>query len=509
MGAFLLFTGGLLFSGCSSDEAPTVAEPTGPGPHIPEFLIVSSTSPTFLRLTWEDVSDDELGFTVERSLQLADGYAVIDTVAADVATYTDGTVEAGGRYYYRVRSYDSEVQSEPTAAVGADAVTNATPALPSSPLPGNGSLDILPGMRLSWRGGDPDGDPVTYDVFLSTTLAEVPVVGTVVGDTSLVPPDSLQLNRRYFWRVKATDPGGASALSPIWGFAMKIERIVVPGGYFVMGDVEDSPHPGNPIWVDAFSMDKFEVTNQQYADFLTEAARRRLIRREGGLVKDIAGEHIWFELGSADADSRIFYDTDRRIYRVEPGWESHPAIEVSWYGAKAFAALFNRRLPSEAEWEMAARGTGTDLGDTTFIIEVAPDSSAQIAVGLGRPFPWGLTISPSHANYQNSGDPFESRLGVGTTPVGFFDGTTRGGFPTIDNSNEAGVYDLAGNVYEWTEDWQGAYRKPHAPPVTGHLKVIRGGSWRKTTESALTWNRTWTFPDSTDNSIGFRTAGLP
>ena len=96
----ILLAGLLLFACSSDDENPVVPPPEVPTPSAPEFFIVADTSPTFLRLEWEDVSDDEIGFRVERSLQESTGFAELDTTAADLTEYTDGTVEAGGRYYY-------------------------------------------------------------------------------------------------------------------------------------------------------------------------------------------------------------------------------------------------------------------------------------------------------------------------------------------------------------------------------------------------------------------------
>jgi formylglycine-generating enzyme required for sulfatase activity len=505
----LLFLVASLLFGCSSEESnPVVAPPEAPVPQIPEFFIVSDTSPTFLRIQWEDVSDDETGFRIERSIQEETGFAELDTVAADVAEYTDGTVEAGGRYFYRVRAFNESGDSEPTEVTWGDAVSNASPAEPSLPAPPDGAQEIRPDTSFSWTGSDEDGDVLTYRVHLGTSLADIPPVGTV-SDTFFLPPDTLDFNRSYFWRIQATDPNGASTLSPIWSFSMQIERLVIEAGWFVMGDTTDFRHPGNPIWVDAFSMDKFEVTNQQYADFLNDANRRGRLRREGGRILDLLGAHVWFELQSLDEDSRILYDFDRRIFRVEPGWEDHPVVEVSWFGAQAYAEAFSRWLPSEAEWEKAARGTSSEFGDSVFTEEITPDSTEIIVVGVGRPFPWGGEITPAHANYESSGDPFESALGLATTPVGFYDGTTKAGFQTENNASQYGVFDLAGNAYEWVDDWLEAYHDPHAPPADGRLKVIRGGSWNKGALSAVTWIRNATFPDSTDRTIGFRTAGPP
>jgi formylglycine-generating enzyme required for sulfatase activity len=494
---------------CSSEKSnPVVTPQEEPQVQPPEFLHVTATDPGFIQLAWEDISEGERGFQVERATQPEGPFAFLDSLPPETEAYTDTSVLTGARYYYRLRTVGEKALSEPTEPVWGEAVTNATPETPADPQPPDGSRDLFPGITLSWSAGDPDGDPLQFFVYFSTSLSSLERVGIVEGTMSFVPPESLELNRKYFWRVQAVDPYGASALSPIWGFSMHIERIVVEEGYFFMGDTAQFRHPGNPVWVDAFSMDKYEVTNQQFADFLNEAARQELIRRESGIVMDIAGTHILADLYPHDEDSKIFYDTDRRIYRVLSGWENHPVIEVSWYGAKAFAEFYGRRLPTEAEWEKAARGTSTELGDSTFTV-IDRGDTIEVTVGFGYPYPWGSDIGPEYCNYWESGDPFETLIGVGTTPVGFYDGKSHGGFATRSNASPYGIMDLAGNVYEWVEDWAGPYRSPHEPPESDHFKVIRGGSWTKGPGSQKTWVRTWTFPDSTDRSIGFRTVGEP
>ncbi|MBU1700561.1 MAG: SUMF1/EgtB/PvdO family nonheme iron enzyme [Candidatus Eisenbacteria bacterium] len=498
---------GLVYWGCSSDNETTVVPNTSEKPHPPEFLIITDTNPTFLRLHWEDVNNNELGFRIERSLQQSGGFAEIDTVGQNITTYTD-TVTAGGRYYYRVRSYTAQAISDPTETAWGDAVDNDTPATPTVVSPPNSELDVLPGAGLNWRGSDPNDDAIIYDVYLGNSLSLLKKVATTT-DTFYNPADSLEINKSYFWRIKAMDPYGATGLSPVWRFAMQVDRVVVEQGYFIMGNTAINEHPGNPIRLNAFSMDKFEVTNQQFVNFLNETWERNLIRRVGGVVSDLAGVHVYCELNRQDTDTKIDFDTNRGIFYVEAGWEDHPVVEVTWHGAKAYCDFFHRQLPTEAQWEKAARGTGTAYGDTIIYITAGSDTVDIIQVGLGNPYPWGNTISSPYANYMSSGDPYESTIEVGTTPVGFYDGSTHGGFSTRNNASPYGIFDMGGNVLEWTADWEGPYSNPHSPPTTGQLKVIRGGSWRSLPGGLKTWLRNATFPDSTDNAIGFRTVGSP
>ena len=135
----------------------------------------------------------------------------------------------------------------------------------------------------------------------------------------------------------------------------------------------------------------------------------------------------------------------------------HPVVNINWFQAGEYCEWLGGRLPTEAEWEKAARGTD------------------------GRIYPWGATPDPNRANYLNSGDPFDN----GTAPVAYYREGNR------DGRSPYGVLDMAGNVWEWTQDeYDSAYyqRSPRDNPVNYELRthflhierVVRGGSWFST-----------------------------
>ncbi len=248
------------------------------------------------------------------------------------------------------------------------------------------------------------------------------------------------------------------------------DMVLIPAGEFEMGsdaaDAAAAQQPVHTVYVDAFYMDKYEVTNAQYVAFLNAKGKRA----EAG--------HTWLEIEYEDA--RI--ERVGGVYRATAGYENHPVTYVSWYGAMAYARWAGKRLPTEAEWERAARG------------------------GLrGKKYPWGNgRIKSSRANYNSHID--------GTTAVG--------NYPP----NGYNLYDMAGNVWEWCLDEYNAdfYAiSPSQNPLSGassvkwlldnytgvnSSRVLRGGSWLNYAQYVRVAYRGRNSPTGTNDNIGFRCA---
>ena len=289
------------------------------------------------------------------------------------------------------------------------------------------------------------------------------------------------------------------------------DMVPVPGGEYHMGDHfgvgSGDELPVHPVYVDPFLMDIYEVTNQQYCDYLNSAYKLGLIEVKNGVVYKANGIEHYCDTHSHDNDSRI--DWDGAHFSIEAGKEDHPMLEVSWYGAVAYAnwlSLSERlipcydlntwecsfgvggyRLPTEAEWECAARG-----GEYTPYYK----------------YPWGDDIDGSKANYYLSGDPYEIGPYPWTTPVGYYDGNQ---IPKgVDMANGYGLYDMAGNVWEWCNDWydyhyynSAPYDNPHGP-LSGTSRVIRGGSWDYDASDLRGAIRSKDDPNDTIHNTGFR-----
>ncbi len=284
--------------------------------------------------------------------------------------------------------------------------------------------------------------------------------------------------------------------------------VSVPGGQFEMGDHYNFVDPSHPsdelpihtVSISALYVGKYDVTVQQYCDYLNSALSQGLIRVTSGLVYAEGGSDLFFQTRQADQYSRIGWDGSK--FSVLDNRGDHPVTSVLWHGAAAYANWlsaqqgyqscyststwecdFSRsgyRLPTEAEWEYSARGG-----------QYSPYYN----------FPWGNDITMSKANFPGSGDPYETGPLPWTTPVGFYNGSLRRkadspwpgsqeSYQTSDGSNTFGLYDMAGNVWQWCNDWYGQdyYASSPASNPTGPTvgtpmpdgkpyRLLRGGNW--------------------------------
>ena len=222
---------------------------------------------------------------------------------------------------------------------------------------------------------------------------------------------------------------------------------------------------------------KYKVTNLQFIEFLNAQPNASLQLTSGGIY----GHYIPDSTDTIfDEDDYLFYqfidstsyynyglikwEVDK--YVVDEVYNNHPVVNVTWFGANAFANYYNYELPDEYEWEKAARGdTGCD-------------------------YPWGGFYGDEislYSNYFDSGDSFDN----GTTPIDYFinDSTS--------NQSPYGVIDMSGNAYEWTNSW---FDLESGKTV----RTQRGGSWKSPAYSLRSWNRYYNEPYTGSPRFGFR-----
>jgi formylglycine-generating enzyme required for sulfatase activity len=286
----------------------------------------------------------------------------------------------------------------------------------------------------------------------------------------------LSTDTTYYWQVKATNVDGItfanSNENDFWSFATGDgtvtpgEKVLIPAGEFQMGcdpehngwdpinsnpfDCSSDELPLHTIYLDEYYIDKFEVTNSQYSACV--------------------------DAGACDPPD-LYSSVTRSSYFDNPVFADYPVIYVSFYDAQDYCTWVDKRLPTEAEWEKAARGINI------------------------QSYPWG------DAN-PNCGFVNSYNNAMGTYCVS--DTNEIGSYPAGVSAN--GVFDMAGNVWEWVSDWYDSeyysntsFTNPTGP-VNGTYRGLRGGSWINDWINIRAANRNYGSPDSSAFYYGFRCA---
>jgi formylglycine-generating enzyme required for sulfatase activity len=293
--------------------------------------------------------------------------------------------------------------------------------------------------------------------------------------------------------------------------AAQTAEVRLPGGEYRMGDqfgFVDPSHPSDEVPIHLVRVDAFwaavnDTTNAQFLSFLSDALSKKQIEVRAGIVYATGGSDAYFYTRQFASYSSIAFDG--AAFSIADFRAAHPVVGVMWFGAAAYGNWLSAqnglqpcyntttwicdftkngfRLPTEAEWEYAARG------------------------GQFNPYydyPWGNTPDASKANFPDSKDPYEGTDPATypwTTPAGFYNGQLRlksdfnwpgaaASYQTSDGANAFGLYDMAGNVWQFVNDWYeqhyygiSPYDTPKGPdsgflmPDGKPYRGMRGGNW--------------------------------
>ncbi|MBI5958352.1 MAG: SUMF1/EgtB/PvdO family nonheme iron enzyme [Chloroflexi bacterium] len=369
------------------------------------------------------------------------------------------------------------------------AVTNTTPMPTTSEQAGIGPTatpTMLPGTNLTPAPTSPQAVvPLpTAAVDGAAAVSPAPTVQTaaLVQETPIVgtPPVGQA--------TQAIGLPGAAIIPPELD-TIKTNMVTVDGGTFTMGTtteeailameecaiygktcedqgmVSDS-YPPHQTTVDRFQIEVYEVSLSQFVTFLNWMGPNSHKTRCQGNPCALTSQE--------DQYSNIVFDGNTYSVRTADFYSSHPATNVTWWGAVEYCDTLNRRLPTEAEWERAARGRENYI------------------------YPWGISFDPTRA--MSSID-----VNKGTVAVDQY----------LNGASPYGVYNMSGNVEEWVSDWyQSDYytRQVNNPepnpkgPAAGTEKVLRGGSWDTIPLFLRAVHRRSTDPGSATAAIGFRCA---
>jgi len=281
--------------------------------------------------------------------------------------------------------------------------------------------------------------------------------------------------------------------------AMKFKHkmVPIPGGEFLMGTEDDEgfksdgESPIRKIKVNPFYMDKHTVTNREFKTFVDETGYKtesekygwsfvfyKFLPQDSAMrIQRVSSTPWWFAVEGA-----YWYQPEGSQSSIEARMD-HPVIQVSWHDAKAFCDWAGKRLPTEAEWEFAARG------------------------GLEQKrFPWGNELTPNGEHYCNIWQgifPEEN-----TEEDGYLGTAPAASFPT----NGYGLYNVSGNVWEWCSDWFSqaldlTQNNNPQGPNSGQSKAMRGGSYlchKSYCNRYRVAARSSNTPDSATGNLGFR-----
>ena len=424
--------------------------------HSPSPADRSGEVDAIVTFSWEGAA----GYRYDLYLEAGD-LTPDELIASDQTETTFGPIllDPHTNYSWKVVMRDQK-QVVQTSPVWNFTTRAWVPYVPSHPVPASGTQHQALMGSLSWVGGDPSSEIVRYDVYLEAGDSSP---DTLVSDDQIETTYTTGLllsSATYYWQIVAKNTRGKDTAGPVWSFTtandvvIPGEMVLIPGGSFQVGCPPDSYQKGactpdenfpfRSVSLNAYLIDKYEVTNAQYARCVAD--------------------------GKCDAPFNTASPT-RASYYDNPLYVDYPVMNVSWENAADYCAWAGKRLPTEVEWEAAARGS-----DST------------------QAYPWGQHAS--NCTLANGASCLDDSSTVGSYPAG---------------ASPYGVMDMSGNVWEWVADHgSGAVSSssPFAFLTGSTARALRGGSW-SSDHTTLRIDQRNTFSTGAGAHPGFRCAETP
>ncbi|MDP8268427.1 MAG: SUMF1/EgtB/PvdO family nonheme iron enzyme [Candidatus Tenebribacter davisii] len=464
--------------------------PSNPNPTDNAIEISINTN-----LSWEctDPENDPLTYDVYFGTS-SNPYIVSNGQSSTI--YVPGTLEYDTTYYWKIVAHDNHNNST-TGSIWqftTAGTVNQPPNPPSNPNPSNNATSVTLDTNLSWDCTDPENDPLTYDVYFG--ISSNPSIISNGQNNTTYDPETLEYDTTYYWKIVVHDDHNNSTTGSVWQFdtinvIAPVEMIFVQGGTFDMGDYfgegDADELPIHSVTLSNFYIGKYEITHTEFISFLNDFGAT--YGYWGAMYNNIT---LLDMVGYEDA---VGYNNGLFYFEGSPFAisEDCPVICATWRGAKLFCNWLSQvegftpcydlntwecnfnsdgyRLPTEAEWEYAARG-GVSWTDE-YRYSGCND----------------LNDLPDYAwYYSNSNDQ--------THPVG------------TKQPNQLGIYNMNGNVWEMCNDWYASDYYSNSPSVNpygpddGNNFSARGGTALFNPDYCRVANR------NDQNNIGYHWSGF-
>ena len=418
--------------------------------------------------------------------------------------YEWDTSDEAGNHTITAKAYDEAGNTGLSDVVDVIIIETGMPVAPYDPYPSDNATDVSTSVTLSWSCSDPDDDPLTYDVYFGTSSN--PTLVSSGQSVTSYNPGTLNEETTYYWKIVASD-GDLETEGDVWELTTEDSYIqpppdgfvTCPSGSFQMGDThggfQSDELPVHTVNLNAFYIGTYEVTFLEVIDVFNWAYQRGYVNYSNTFANAQGFSRELLDLDGYGAISwngsqLMFYTTQ---YATDP---LCPCIEITWYGAVAYCNYLSLqegltpcydlsdwscnwsangyRLPTEAEWEYAARGCSNDPD----YLYAGSDTCGDVA--------W----------YNNNSGSTIHAAGDNKAPVSYLEGGV--------------TYNMSGNVWEWCWDsYSSGYyssspsSNPHGPE-SGSFRVLRGGCRNTNENSCRVAGRSDGYQEGSNIYIGFR-----